>query len=154
MLVSYTINGGGTVAAARAIMRDYRPPKKKDTAPPIPNVHIDEIDQAEIPPEGLSPDLPPNMAVDTAPMETPHRTEVAPAKKAVASGPGRPPLERREIDHKVVDLNDVFNEVYGYMTALEKHIRENPEAEQAKIDGYKKEAALDIIALVQKRFDD
>jgi ParB/RepB/Spo0J family partition protein len=166
MLVNYTINGGGTVAAARAIMRDYRPPKKRDTAPSVPEIHIEEIDRDSIPPEGpVGADIgslagnaeapPPVTATETPKggdgMVTIHKTT---AQGPTTQFAGRPPLERREIDHKVVDLNDVFSEVYGYRTALEQRIRENPNAEQAKIDGYKKEAALDIIALVQKRFDD
>ena len=144
MLVNYTINGGGTVAAAKAIMRDYRPPKKKRPKPEAPAAGRETPKETE-----------------AAPVETPAGHDIDPLKgnteqppNKPAASPARPPLERREIDHKVVDLNEVFDEVYSYMTALEKHIRENPEAEQAKIDGYKKEAALDIIALIQKRFED
>jgi hypothetical protein len=149
MLVQYTINGGGTVAAAKAIMGDYRPPKKDkpksealaETPAKTPQAPAAETPATEVP--------------DIDPLKG--NAEPAPAKKpAVPVSPSIPrePPERREIDHKVVDLNDVFDEVYAYMTALEKRIRENHEEEQAKIDGYKKEAALDIIALVQKRFED
>jgi ParB/RepB/Spo0J family partition protein len=147
MLVSYTINGGGTVAAARAIMRDYRPPKKDKPRPESPAEAPAAI-EAPVPESA-----PPPEGKDTEKTITIH--------KPSAQGPGtaflgreRPPVERREIDHREVDLNDVFDEVYTYMNALEKRIRENPDGDQAKIDGYKKEAALDIIALVQKRFAD
>jgi ParB/RepB/Spo0J family partition protein len=146
MLVQYTINGGGTVAAAKAIMGDYRPPKKDKPKSEAP---------AGAPAQALAAETPATEGPDIDPLKG--NTKPAPAKKPAApvspSAPREPP-ERREIDHKVVDLNDVFDEVYAYMTALEKRIRENPKEEQAKIDGYKKEAALDIIALVQKRFED
>jgi ParB/RepB/Spo0J family partition protein len=138
VLVSYTINGGGTKAAARAIMRDYRPLKKEKPRTEAP---AETLADHDLDPLGGNTEQPPNKPAATS-------------KAPTVTGPARPPLERGEIDHKVVDLNEVFDEVYSYMTALEKHIRENPEAEQAKIDGYKKEAALDIIALVQKRFED
>jgi ParB/RepB/Spo0J family partition protein len=147
ILVQYAINGGGTVSAAKAVMRDYRPPKK-------PNSEA----LAGAPAQALqapAEETPATEVPDIDPLKG--NTEPAPAKKPaapVSPSASREPPERREIDHKVVDLNDVFDEVYAYMTALEKRIRENPEEEQAKIDGYKKEAALDIIALVQKRFED
>jgi ParB/RepB/Spo0J family partition protein len=146
MLINYTINGGGTVAAAKAVMRDYRPPKKRPEPAAPAATSAEEISDPEITMEA-SPELPPvsvTLVGDQPVVEI----------DGVAPGPVRPPLERREIDHKVVDLNDVFDEVYLYMTALEKRIRENLVSEQAIIDGYKREAALDIIALVQKRFED
>jgi ParB/RepB/Spo0J family partition protein len=149
MLVQYTINGGGTVAAAKAIMRDYRPPKKDKPKAEAPAGAPAQAPQS--PPASSPPETPGTEAADG--MVTVHKTASQGPTTTILPAPREPP-ECREIDHKVVDLNDVFDEVYAYMTALEKRIRENPGEEQAKIDGYKKEAALDIIALVQKRFED
>ena len=149
MLVGYAINGGGTVAAAKAIMRDYRPPKKEKPKPEEP---AQSPEPAAVPAEG--PDIDPlaeTAETDTG-GESPKGTEPAQPKKPAAPPPSGKP-ESREIEHRDVDLNDVFDVVYAYMSALEKRIRENPKADQAKIDGYKKEAALDIIALVQKKFE-
>jgi ParB/RepB/Spo0J family partition protein len=158
MLVQYTINGGGTAAAARAIMKDYRhpqgeAPQEANTAPPVPDVHIDEVDRETAPPD--RPEMDP--LAGEVPAEPEKETPPEPAAKPAPGKPAAPhtPMPRQPIDHKDVDLNDVFTEIYEYMTGLEKRIRElGPEAEQAKIDGYKKEAALDIIALVQKRFEE
>jgi ParB/RepB/Spo0J family partition protein len=174
MLINYTINGGGTVAAAKAIMRDYRPPKNKPESPAPAATEVSpqaapalssEIPEEDDPCNGCDADdeecqLCPAHDSGRGPFGPPveaskgnDKGKAPPEPAAAPASPVRPPLERREIDHKVVDLNDVFDEVYSYMNALEKRIRESPEAEQAKIDGYKKEAALDIIALVQKRFE-
>jgi ParB/RepB/Spo0J family partition protein len=165
MLVQYAINGGGTVAAAKAVMKDYRPPKKDKPksealagAPAqAPSAESSAADLAsEALADGPEKPFPYYESIKEEAgngMVTVHKTTAQRPTTTINPAPREPP-ERREIDHKVVDLNDVFDEVYTYMTSLEKRIRENPEEEQAKIDGYKKEAALDIIALVQKRFED
>jgi hypothetical protein len=63
-------------------------------------------------------------------------------------------MPRQPIPHKKVDVNDIFNEIYSYLSALERRIKElGPEAEQSRIDEIKREAALDIIALIHKRLD-
>ena len=60
--------------------------------------------------------------------------------------------KRGEIKHKQVNLNDVFNEIYMYLTALEKKIHELGPG-KTDVEMHKMEAALDIISLVQKRFE-
>jgi hypothetical protein len=63
-------------------------------------------------------------------------------------------MPRQPIPHKKVDINDVFDEIYSYLSALEGRIKEvGPEAEQSRMDEIKREAALDIIALIHKRID-
>ena len=160
MLVNYTINGGGTVAAARAIMRDYRPPKKDKPKPeatgvapeaPDPATEVVAPGQADIDPLAGNTEPPPE-GKDAGETVTAHEP---PAQTTVRPPEPRATPERVKIAHKKVDLNSVFDEVYSYMSALEKHIRKlGPQAETAIIDGYKREAALDIIGLIQKRFGD
>jgi ParB/RepB/Spo0J family partition protein len=152
MLVQYIINGGGTFSAARAIMKDYRGNKPKETpeAPP------------DIPPSpflGLpydTPESPANTPVtepggDIAPPLPPPEAEKRPAGKP--RSPAKP-AERLPVEHRQVDVHDIFDEIYLYLTALENRIKElGPDAEQTRIDEIKKEAALDIISLIHKRID-
>jgi ParB family chromosome partitioning protein len=153
MVISYIIRDGGTKVAAREIMKTYRPAKPKpeetapagDTEPPVPeeppavtngapaNSSIDATNAGDI-----APDLPPEEKQAEAPPAAAPRTE----------------MPRQPIPHKKVDVNDIFDEIYSYLSALEKHIKElGPEAEQSRSDEIKREAALDIIALIHKRID-
>jgi hypothetical protein len=128
--------------AARAIMKDYRGNKPKETQeappdiPPEGDMAVPSSDTVFTEPAGdIAPDLPPPEA------ETkPHPPTV--------------PVERMPVKHKQVDVHDIFDEIYSYLTALENRIKElGPEAEQARIDEIKKEATLDIISLIHKRID-
>jgi len=140
VLVNYIINGGGTVAAAKSIMRDYRPPKPK---------HINVAEKyaigADEEPLGDTDD---KSAENTPAKETGKRgTEIK------TDNPDA--WKRSEIKHKQVDLNDVFAEIYAYLTGLENKIKElAADGKQAEIEKYKEDAARDIIALIQKRFED
>jgi hypothetical protein len=157
MLVQYIINGGGTKEAARAIMKDYRGNKPKETPPEEitieapPDLAVDdESDVAAI--LGMEAESLTNPAGDIAPALPPPEAE----KKPVGTKPRPPaaPVERMPVEHKQVDVHDIFDEIYSYLTALENRIKElGPEAEQARIDEIKKEAALDIISLIHKRID-
>jgi len=137
MLVSYIINGGGTVAAAKSIMKDYRPAKKNAPAKP---------------PEGDEGESDPLCETH----KTPDGEYIPPGKRGEAIKTDNPDAwKRKEIKHKQVDLNDVFDEIFSYLTGLENKIKElGAEGKQAEIEKYKKDAALDIISLVQKRFED
>jgi ParB/RepB/Spo0J family partition protein len=145
MLISYILNGGGTVAAAKSIMRDYRPPKRE--TPPEPA----KPESEEEDPLCETNKTPPENDID--PLKGNIKTS---GKRGMEIKTENPEAWKREpIQHKQVDLNEVFNEIYAYLTALEKKIKDlGPDVKQAEIEGYKKEAALDIISLVQKRFED
>jgi ParB/RepB/Spo0J family partition protein len=139
MLVQYTINGGGTVAAAKAIMKDYRPPKKNPPAKPT------------------EPEKPQSQSGEALAAEAQeNEIEKVPGERGAEIKAENPDAWKRgEIKHKQVDLNDVFDEVYSYMTGLENKINElQADGKQAEIEKYKREAALDIIGLVQKRFEE
>jgi ParB/RepB/Spo0J family partition protein len=157
MIVRYTLNDGGTVAAARRIMKDYRgnkpkPPEGEAQGEPgnpaekwDPSVPPPDVDAAgEVPgnpaaagSKDIAPELPPG--------EKPPRRPEAPAE----------PMERTPIKHKKVDVNIVFDEIYSYLSALAAKIKElGPDAEQSRIDEIKRQAALDIISLIHKRIDD
>jgi len=140
MLVQYIINGGGTVAAAKSIMKDYRPPKKNRPAEPP------EADEGETDPSSETGEPP---EADDPPKEpSGNRGEAIKTDNPDA-------WKRGEIKHKQVDLNDVFAEIYSYLTGLENKIRElGAEGKQAEIEKYKQDATRDIIALIQKRFED
>jgi ParB/RepB/Spo0J family partition protein len=164
MLVQYILKGGGTMNAARAIMKDYRgnnkpkgeAPEAPPDIPPSPFPGLPHDAPEETPPEGdttepsadvpvtesdgdIAPDLPP-----PEPVKGPEGSPRSPAE----------PAERLPVEHKQVDAHDVFDEIYSYLTALENRIKElGPDAEQARIDEIKKEAALDIISLIHKRID-
>ena len=164
MLISYIIDAGGTVAAAKKLMADYRPPKKtsKKESPPertekaSPQAEAEVTEKASAPPAEAAP-----ASSETGEAQT--EKELDPLKGNVESAGTRGADIKAEnpdawvrppVKHKQVDLNDVFDQIYTYLTGLEKKIREVGPGDQAKIEGYKKEAALDIISLVQKRFED
>jgi hypothetical protein len=153
MLVQYIINGGGTKNAAKAIMKDYRGNKPKETPEAPPAV---PPSPEETPPKEDAREPPADMPVtepsgDITPDLPPPETGKKPAGKP---RPPAEPAERLPVEHKQVDVHDIFNEIYSYLTALENRIKElGPEAEQARIDEIKKEAALDIISLIHKRID-
>jgi ParB/RepB/Spo0J family partition protein len=163
MLVQYIINGGGTMNAARAIMKDYRGDKPKTETPEAPQgdpAERPEFDPSTIPPDpftgsphGTSPEeTPPEAAAGIDPDLPPPPEEEK--KPAVKLRPPSAPVERVPVEHRQVDVHDIFDEIYTYLTALETRIKElGPDAEQAKIDEIKKEAALDIIGLIHKRID-
>jgi hypothetical protein len=146
--------------AARAIMKDYRGDKPKTDTPPEgenvtiaapPNLSVDNAGAAILDMEALTG--PEAAAAEIAPdLPPPSEGE----KKSVETKP-RPPsasVERVPVEHRQVDVHDIFDEIYTYLTALETRIKElGPDAEQAKIDEIKKEAALDIISLIHKRID-
>jgi hypothetical protein len=155
MLVQYIINGGGTMNAARATMKDYRGNKPKETSDAPPDIPHDTPEENL--PEGNTAALPADTSVtepagDIAPDLPPPETEKKPAGTKLR--PPAAPVERMPVEHKQVDVHDIFDEIYSYLTALENRIKElGPEAEQARIDEIKKEAALDIISLIHKRID-
>jgi ParB/RepB/Spo0J family partition protein len=140
MLVGYIINGGGTVAVAKTIMKDYRPAKKSRPA------ESPEGDEGETDPTSKNEKT--SSGGETPREPTGNRGETIKNNNPAA-------WKRDEIKHKQVDLNDVFDEVFSYLTALENKIKElGAEGKQAEIENYKREATLDIIGLVQKRFED
>jgi ParB/RepB/Spo0J family partition protein len=164
MLVQYIINGGGTMNAARAIMKDYRGNKPKETMeappdiPPSPfsglshSTNPEEIqhkgDTAESPAD--APDKEPDK--DITPALPPPEAEKRPA--GTKPRPPAAPVERAQVEHRQVDIHDIFDELYSYLTALENRIKKfGPDAKQTWIDEIKKEAALDIISLIHKRID-
>jgi hypothetical protein len=159
MLVQYTLNGGGTMAAARAIMKDYRgnkpkePPEVSPDIPPSPFPGLPHgTSPAAAPPEADTPPPVTESAGGIDPALTPHEEEKKPA--GTKQRPPAEPAERPPVELKQVDVHDIFDEIYLYLTALENRIKElGPEAEQARIDEIKKEAALDIISLIHKRID-
>jgi ParB/RepB/Spo0J family partition protein len=171
MLVRYIISGGGTMSAARTVMKDYRGNNQKVEASETPEtVQDDPPETPETPannfdPSTLAPDLsmglphtgpeesPPEAAIaDIAPTLPPSEGETKPA--GTKPRPPAPPVERVPVEHKQVDVHDIFDEIYTYLTALETRIKDlGPDAEQARIDEIKKEAALDIISLIHKRID-
>jgi ParB/RepB/Spo0J family partition protein len=173
MLVQYILNDGGTMSAARAIMKDYRGNKPKTETPEAPQDGPAET--PEIPANNFDPSMLPRdpfMGLPhTSPEESPPESaaaDIAPAPpppeketKQAGTKPHPPvapvervPVERIPIKHKQVDAHDIFDEIYKYLTALETRIKElGPDAEQARIDEVKKEAALDIISLIHKRID-
>jgi ParB/RepB/Spo0J family partition protein len=160
MLVQYIINGGGTINAARAIIKDYKGNKPKETPeasldiPPSPFLGLPHGSPEETPPERDTTESPTDVPVtelsgDIAPALSSPETEKKPAGKP------RAPAERLPVEHKQVDVHEIFDEIYSYLTALENRIKElGPDAEQARIDEIKKEATLDIISLIHKRIDD
>jgi hypothetical protein len=165
MLVQYIINGGGTMNAARAVMKDYRGNKPKAETPETPHDGPAErpendFDSAMIPPDpitgsprGKNPEKSPSeAAADITPDLPPPEREKKPA--GTKAGTPSAPVERMPVEHRQVDVHDIFDEIYTYLTALETRIKElGPDAEQARIDEIKKEAALDIISLIHKRID-
>jgi ParB/RepB/Spo0J family partition protein len=162
MLVQFIINDGGTMNAARAVMKGYRGNKSKETPEAPPDIPPDPMGPPhntpeETPPEEDTAEPSANTAVtepagDIAPDLPPPEAE----KKPVGTKPRPPaaPVERMPVEHKQVDVHDIFDEIYSYLTALENRIKKlGPEAEQARIDEIKKEATLDIISLIHKRID-
>jgi hypothetical protein len=150
MLIGYIQKGGGTVAAAKSIMKEYRPAAK----PAAP----------EPPAEAAIPPMPDDPQSETD--KTPFGETVTPPEKPAPKKEGKAGNRGAEIRaenpeawkrvpvvHKQVDLNDVFDEIYSYLTAVEKVIRENGDFTE-KAEKAKREATLDIIALIQKRFGD
>jgi ParB family chromosome partitioning protein len=160
MVISYIIRDGGTKAAAREIMKSYRP--KKTEAEPVPwdvpetpaeapaGIAIDGTVDFEEPGESPAKDDPPPATAPAA--ENPVKAENPPGGTAETKKPAPAAAIRPPIEHKKIDVNEIFDEIYLYLSALEKRIKElGTEAEQAKIDTVKREAALDIIALIHKR---
>jgi ParB family chromosome partitioning protein len=167
MVISYIIRDGGTKAAAREIMKAYRPAKPK---PPEETATVENLKPPE-PEEGqtITIEAPSDLSVnsvgdvenilgaesveltgDIAPALPPEEKQTG-AKPQVAP---RSETPRQPIPHKKVDINEIFDEIYSYLSALEKRIKElGPDAEQSHIDEIKREAALDIIALIHKRID-
>jgi ParB/RepB/Spo0J family partition protein len=148
MLVQYIINGGGTMNAARAIMKDYRGNRPKETPDIPPDPMGFPHDTTESPSD--TPVTEP--AMDIIPELPQPEAEKRPA--GTKPRPPAAPVERVPVEHKQVDVHEIFDEIYSYLTALENRIKElGPEVEQARIDEIKREAALDIIALIHKRID-
>jgi hypothetical protein len=155
MLVQYIINGGGTRETARAVMKDYRGNKSKETAETPPGWNPADLPPDPIMglPHGTNPEEPPPEE-DTGkpPADAPPEAEKKPA--GIKPRPPAAPIERMPVEHKQVDVHEIFDEIYSYLTALENRIKElGPEAEQSRIDEIKREAALDIISLIHKRID-
>jgi hypothetical protein len=168
MLVQYIIGGGGTMSAARVIMKDYRGNKPKAETPEAPQddpagtpeVPANDFDPTEIPldpfmglPHTGPEESPPEAAAaDIAPALPPPEREKKPA--GTKPRPPAAPVERVPVEHRQVDAHDIFDEIYKYITILENRIRETYSAAAgSEIDVIKKEAALDIISLIHKRID-
>jgi ParB/RepB/Spo0J family partition protein len=171
MMLRNIINNGGTVAAARTLMKAYRgnKPAQPEAPPPVTITAPASLaaDTAEgvaailggesmsltdSPPD-ISPELPPEGKAGADNPPPPAATEKPPlrfpAPPARSPDPDRPPVL-----HKKVDVNSVFDEIYKFISALEKQIKAlGPDVDEARIDEVKRQTAWDIIALVQKRID-
>jgi hypothetical protein len=168
MLVQYIINGGGTMNAARSIMKDYRGNKPKAETPEAPQdgpAETPEVPANDFDPSTIPPDTYMGLP-HTGPEETPPEAAaagIAPGlpppegeKKPAGTKPRPPtaPVERIPVEHRQVDAHDIFDEIYKYLTALETRKKKlGPDAQPARIDEIKKDAALDIISLIHKRID-
>ncbi|MDR3138442.1 MAG: ParB/RepB/Spo0J family partition protein [Treponema sp.] len=144
MLVQYIINTGGTMSAARAVIKDYRGNKPKETPEEMPPEGDTAEYPADIPPAEPAGEIDPALP----PPEAEKREEETKPRPPAA------PVERMSVEHKQVDVHDIFDEIYTYVTAVNNRIKElGPDAEQSRIAEIKKEAALDIISLIHKRID-
>jgi ParB-like chromosome segregation protein Spo0J len=132
---------GGTVEAARRVMEEYRRCHAPPAAEPAPPPEADEPPTAEAPqteppkPQPFSGEK--RGAADEAesranaplPRAAPHN------RQPWMHDPDKPPVR-----HKMVDVNDILDEIYDYIQTL--------------ADGSeKRETAWDIIALIHKRID-
>jgi hypothetical protein len=163
MMMRNIINNGGTVAAARILMKAYRgnKPAAPAAATPEPvrenpeDVRVRQLMEVVnstdegLPPADIAPALPSDTDTPAKPMAPPKPPVRFPAPAPWQADPNKPP-----VTHKRVDVNSVFDEIYKYITALEKQIKAlGPDVDEARIDEVKRQAAWDIIALVQKRID-
>jgi len=149
-LVQHIIDGGGTVAAAKVVMQKYRFPWRAD-----PEIIEQTIPSTEEPSPSMTTQeqahpAPPETDID--PLKDNVETPGNKGKGAEIKADNPEAWKRGEIKHKQVNLNDVFNEIYMYLTALEKKIHELGPG-KTDVEMHKMEAALDIISLVQKRFE-
>jgi ParB/RepB/Spo0J family partition protein len=154
MILGFIINAGGTKTAARQIMKDYRGDKKPAPQTPEGEAKKGNFEKADgespmnesasfenpLPgSDGGGDNIDPLAGSDIEPVqERPRHSE---------------PINRDEIltDHRVIDVQTVFDKIYEYLSALEKKIREaGPEAEEAIIAEYKKDATYDIIAIIHE----
>jgi ParB/RepB/Spo0J family partition protein len=159
MMVSFILSAGGTKAAARQVMKDYRGNKEPAPAPaPAPEAPPRATPEGEIiqPPADLSVN-------DVADVEKITDTDeplenidpLAGVETDQVREPPRhsKPIPRESVDpeHRVIDLQTVFDKIYAYLTALEKKIKElGPDADESIVAQYKKDAAYDIIALLHE----
>jgi len=163
MILGYVKNGGGTKEAARKIMAAYRGNKAPESVevkpePPAPepapvqNETRADVSMEPPPPvteggadidplAGVKPDAAAPEAFSKF-MEGNFRSEKNPPRH-------REPISRESTnpDHRLIDLQNVFDKIYGYLERLEKKIETvGPESEEGIIAQYKLDAAYDIVA--------
>jgi len=142
MILGYVKMNGGTREAVRKIMADYRGNKKPEPAakpePPESREAEDEPnkkDSAEAGDGGA--DIDPLAGVEASP------------EPVAKPEPHRKPISRDETnpDHRVIDLQTVFDKIYSYLDRLKKKIAdEGAESQGGIIAQYKVDAAYDIVA--------
>ncbi|GHV79166.1 hypothetical protein AGMMS49944_09570 [Spirochaetia bacterium] len=173
MMLRNILNNGGTVAAARTLMKAYRgnKPAQPEAPPPVTitapaSLAVNTVEDVAAILGGGEPISLTDSPADISPELPPEGQEEARQEPPPPAATGKPPLrfpppparspdpDRPPVLHKKVDVNTVFDEIYKYISALEKQIKAlGPDVDEARIDEVKRQAAWDIIALVQKRID-
>ena len=134
MMVGFIKNGGGTREAARKIMTDYRGNKPEPSVPEKENLTETET----------MPEAPLDRDIDPL-----ANAEILPEPVASLPPPHRKPISREDTnpDHRIIDLQIVFDRIYGYINRLKKFIEsEGTETPEGIIAQHKIDAAYDIVA--------
>ena len=157
MLIGYINEGGGTKSAAEKIMKQYRPPKKGQQEPPKAEPEKVETqgktEQGDTAADAKASQVSPEKAAavqktETLVTEKPKRSEEIRRENPDA-------YKRKEIEHKIVDLNDVLCAISDFGDAIKIKIDTFSEKNQmeAKDESIKYNTVLDIIALLHEKFD-
>ena len=163
MILGYIKNGGGTKEAARRIMGAYRGNKEPKPEPLEPSVPPSAVipapaDLSVSGPEDIERilDMPGEELSGPGIHETAGGNDIDPlAGVEIQPEPVKSPPHHREPisreatnpDHLIIDLQDVFDRIYGYLDRLKKKITDaGAESEEGIIAQYKIDAVYDIVS--------
>jgi ParB/RepB/Spo0J family partition protein len=150
MILGFIINAGGTKTAARQIMKDYRGDKEKaqpqEPPPENKNGWSDWAERLEA--ERTKAPLPGSDGGDN--IDPLAGAEVQVEKPSPAPRHTQPiAREDLETEHRVLDLQTVFDKIFSYIYLMEKKVRKDGGHESDEAE-HKLAAAYDIIALLHE----
>jgi len=159
MILGYVKKDGGTKEAARKVMSAYR--GNREPAPtPEPSIDAvapttEEREEATTENKAARGSSNGDNDQDIDPLAG---AEILPEPVLETSPHRRDPISRESTnpDHRIIDLQKVFDKIYEYLDRLKKKIQEaGAESEDGIIAQYKIDAAYDIVAeLHQVEVDD
>jgi ParB/RepB/Spo0J family partition protein len=151
-IITRLVNMGGTRAVANGLVKQFKnsqagnppqaPAPEPAAAPPIePSLPVENGPLDPLEGQETAGEPPPDVEIPPA-EPTPLKPSPAPAdgdRTPLLKKPELEPEERKEADHRIIDVNEILTVIYDYMNSA--------------VDSLRVETCKDLMALIHERLD-